>query len=127
MTETHDGGCRCRRIRFVATGAPQRVGICHCLDCRKQHGAVFYAAAIFPQETVTIRGETSAYKDRHFCPVCGSPVFARSGDEIELYLGAFDMPNLFTPTYELWSDRREAWLPPFPGVVSCLRGRDEQA
>ena len=38
----------------------------------------------------------------------------RSGDEIEVSLGAFDAPDRFTPTYELWTVRREAWLPPFP-------------
>ena len=27
--------------------APERAGICHCMDCRKHHGAPFYAAAIF--------------------------------------------------------------------------------
>ena len=42
------GGCRCGKVRFEARGRPYRVGICHCLDCRKHHGALFYAAAVFP-------------------------------------------------------------------------------
>jgi len=37
------GGCACGRLRVVATGAALRVGLCHCLDCRKHHGALFYA------------------------------------------------------------------------------------
>ena len=49
-----------------------------------------------------------------FCPTCGSPVFSRTGTEIEVHLGALDAPNQFTPTYELWTLRRESWLPPFP-------------
>ncbi|EZH82157.1 aldehyde-activating protein, partial [Ectopseudomonas composti] len=52
------------------------------------------------------------YAGRHFCPRCGSPVFARSGDEVEVNVGSLDEPNRFTPTYELWTIRREAWLPP---------------
>ena len=32
------GGCLCGGIRFVAEGPAYRVGLCHCLDCRK-HGA----------------------------------------------------------------------------------------
>jgi hypothetical protein len=108
------GGCLCGRIRFVVTGSPLRVGICHCIDCRKHHGALFHASAIFGQAAVAIEGETQAYAGRHFCPRCGSSVFGRSGDEIEVHLGAFDAPDAFTPTYELWTVRREAWLPPFP-------------
>lgn len=38
------GGCLCGDVRIVAQGAPYRVGICHCLDCRKHHGALFHAS-----------------------------------------------------------------------------------
>lgn len=112
--ERHTGGCLCGNVRIEATGRPDRVGICHCLDCRKHHGALFYAAAIFPASTVTIEGETNQYRGRHFCPRCGSSVFAQSGDEIELHLGTLDTPDQFEPSYECWTIRREAWLPPFP-------------
>ena len=46
------GGCPCGAVRIAAAGAPWRVGLCHCLDCRKHHGAPFFAAAIFPHGTV---------------------------------------------------------------------------
>lgn len=108
------GGCLCGDVRFTATGRPRRVGICHCLDCRKHHGALFHASAIYPLEAVAVSGETRDWAGRHFCPRCGSSVFGRSGDEIELNLGAFDAPDQFRPTYELWTIRRESWLPPFP-------------
>lgn len=109
-----EGGCRCGDIRILATGRPYRVGLCHCLDCRKHHGALFGASAIFPEDAVTISGETRAYAGRNFCPRCGSPVFARSGDEIEVNLGSLDAPDQLMPTYESWVLRREAWLPEFP-------------
>ncbi|WP_427024446.1 GFA family protein [Aureimonas ureilytica] len=112
--EEVSGGCLCGDIRFVASGAPYRVGLCHCLDCRKHHGALFHASAIFPAEAVTIRGEPRAYGGRCFCARCGSSVFGRSGDEIEIHLGSLDAPDRFQPTYELWTLRREGWLPPFP-------------
>ena len=108
------GGCLCGDVRFVATGRPNRVGLCHCLDCRKHHGALFHASAIFPQDTVTVEGESRAYAGRHFCPRCGSSVFAQSADEIEVNLGSLDAPDQFVPTYELWTIRRESWLPEFP-------------
>ena len=107
------GGCLCGAVRLVATGAPTRVGVCHCLDCRKHHGALFHASAIFPQHAVAVSGETREWAGRHFCPRCGSSVFSRTGDEVEVHLGALDAPDRFVPTYELWTVRREAWLPAF--------------
>ncbi|WP_281856500.1 GFA family protein [Litoreibacter halocynthiae] len=117
------GGCLCGKVRFVASGRPYRVGVCHCVDCRKHHGALFYAAAVFPQAAVQIFGETREYEQRFFCPHCGSSVFARSADEVELHLGALDAPDQLRPTYECWTFRREAWLPKFPEVTRYERGR----
>lgn len=108
------GGCLCGQVRFEASGQPYRVGICHCLDCRKHHGALFHASAIFPEEAVKVEGQTGDYAGRFFCPRCGSSVFSRSGDEVEVHLGALDAPDQFTPTYESWTVRREGWLPGFP-------------
>jgi len=59
-------------------------------------------------------GETRDYHGRHFCPRCGSSVFSRTADEIEVNLGVLDDPDALVPTYELWTVRRTAWLPPFP-------------
>jgi hypothetical protein len=108
------GGCLCGAVRLVAEGRPYRVGICHCLDCRKHHGALFHASAVFPEGAVTVEGETRGFAGRFFCPTCGSSVFSVSGDEIEVNIGSLDAPDQMTPTYELWTVRRESWLPPFP-------------
>ena len=66
------GGCLCGDVRIVASGRPDRVGLCRCLDCRKHHGALFHASAIVPENAVTIEGETSDYAGRSFCPRCCS-------------------------------------------------------
>ena len=73
---------------------------------------------------MTIEGETRDYAGRSFCPRCGSSVFQRSGDEIEVSLGSLDAPDQLTPTYELWTVRRESWLPPFPLANRYERDRD---
>jgi hypothetical protein len=122
--ERFTGGCLCGAVRIVATGRPYRVGLCHCLDCRKHHGAPFTALAMFPQDAVKIEGETHQYEGRNFCPRCGSSVFARSGDEIEVSLGALDTPDQLVPTYELWTVRRESWLPEFPFMKHYDRDRE---
>ena len=122
--DSFTGGCLCGDVRLEASGRPYRVGICHCLDCRKHHGALFYAAAIFPQDAVAIAGETRDFRGRHFCPRCGSSVFARFGEEIEVHLGALDAPDQLVPTYENWIVRRESWLPPFPLAHRYERDRE---
>ena len=119
------GGCLCGDVRIVASGRPYRVGLCHCLDCRKHHGALFHASAIFHENAVAIEGETRAFGGRCFCPRCGSSVFARSGDEIEVSVGSLDALDQLMPTYELWTLRRERWLPPFP--LSRRYERDREA
>ncbi|MEM7497528.1 MAG: GFA family protein [Pseudomonadota bacterium] len=118
-------GCLCGDVRVAASGPPYRVGLCHCLDCRKHHGALFHASAVFPREAVTVEGETRDYAGRYFCPRCGSSVFSRSGDEVEVHLGSLDAPNQLVPSYELWTIRREDWLPPFPDMRLYDRDRSE--
>lgn len=118
------GSCLCGDVRIVAIGRPYRVGLCHCLDCRKHHGALFHASAIFPHVAVSVMGETRDFAGRHFCPRCGSSVFGRSGDEVEVNLGCLDAPDRFVPTYESWTIRRESWLPPFALTHHYPRDRD---
>jgi hypothetical protein len=124
--ERFAGGCLCGSVRIEASGRPYRVGLCHCLNCRKHHGALFYAAAIFSQDSVTVEGETGEYRGRHFCPRCGSSVFARYADEIEVHLGTLDAPDQLAPTYESWIIRRESWLPHFPLKAHYDRDREGQ-
>ena len=118
------GGCLCGDVRFVAVGRPYRVGLCHCMDCRKHHGALFHASAIFPEDAVTVTGEPRDYEGRYFCPRCGSSVYSQSGDEIEVHLGSMDAPDQLVPTYELWAKRREAWLPRFAHTKLYYHDRD---
>ncbi|MGD9509146.1 MAG: GFA family protein [Geminicoccaceae bacterium] len=123
--EGHAGGCLCGAVRYLAEGGPYRVGLCHCLDCRKHGGAPFGAFAIFPAGKVRFTGEepgiyaSPTHSRRCHCRRCGSPVFgcAEGSDEVELHLGSFDEVGLFAPTYELWTIRREPWLPAIPSIV----------
>ena len=118
------GGCLCGDVRIEARGRPHRVGLCHCLDCRKHHGALFFAGAMFSEDAVTVEGETGDYEGRNFCPRCGSTVFNRLGGEIEVHLGTLDAPDQLVPTYECWTVRRESWLPPFPLKKRYERDRE---
>jgi hypothetical protein len=98
-----------------------RIGLCHCITCRKASAAPFTASGIWRREDVTIQGDTRSWKDatvvRHFCPSCGSPLFGASdgGGEIAIGLGILDVaPTGLVPTYELFAVRRETWVEVVP-------------
>ena len=81
-------------------GTSYRVGVCRRQDCRKHHGAFFYAAAVFPEDAATIIGKNRDYARRFFCPRSGLSVFARSDDAIEVHLRFINAPDDLRPTYE---------------------------
>jgi hypothetical protein len=112
------GGCLCGAVRLQISGLPRRIGLCHCMTCRKESGGPFKHFAVFADASVTISGMTVHWTSRegvkrYFCPTCGSHVFERVPDsiEIEINAGILDEPNHLPPTYEVWCDRRERWLP----------------
>ena len=118
------GCCCCGKLRFTVHGEPKRVGLCHCLDCRKLHGAPFMAFAVFERDAVTLAGDARRFESqpgyrRFFCGDCGSHVWGADAgsSEVELYHGSFDEAGLWAPKYELWTVRREPWL----GQVASLR------
>lgn len=122
--------CNCGAIRIEARGEPVRVGLCHCTTCRKESGAPFTTNAIWRADSVMVEGETASWQDttdaRHFCPSCGSALFgiAEGTGEVEIRLGVFDQaPTDLVPTYELWSVRRERWMPALPDTEQFAGNR----
>jgi len=80
----HKGVCACGKVRFEASGEPYRVGVCHCLTCRKAHGVPFNFYAVFPTEAVTVTGDviefaSSEHARRYSCASCGAPVYFNMG------------------------------------------------
>jgi hypothetical protein len=97
------GGCNCGQVRFEVSGQPVRVGLCHCQVCRKQTGSIGNFFAVWQTDCVSVTGETRSWRlstdNRHFCPVCGSSVFAivDGANEVEVRAGAFDDGSLRLP------------------------------
>jgi hypothetical protein len=125
------GSCLCGAVRIELSGEPYRVGICHCLDCRKKTGAIFATWAIYPADRVEVTGETASHElrndyVRHVCRACASPLYeAEAGsDEAEVFVGVLDEPSRLPPTYETWTVRREDWLPPLPLARRYTRNRE---
>ncbi len=75
------GHCLCGAVRIEIRGPLRDVVVCHCGQCRRQHGAPpSYTSASWPN--VTIHGEknlkwfqSSEQARRGFCRICGSSLF----------------------------------------------------
>jgi hypothetical protein len=94
------------------------------MTCRKVHGAPFNFYVVFPRDAVTVTGEVTVFESsehgrRYSCRACSAPVYSHYDipDEIDLYPGSFDDPGLWQPSYELWTKRRDPWLPEFTSVA----------
>jgi hypothetical protein len=108
-------------VRYEVRGEPDKVGLCHCADCRKETGSAFLHYGDWPAGRFAFTGEIATYEGRSFCPTCGTRLFHLddTGDA-EICLGSLDdAPTDLTPTREGWSKRRERWLAPVADAVQA--------
>ncbi len=112
------GSCLCGKVHYKVKADPIRIGLCHCMDCRKESGSAFATFGIWSAHAFEASGEVRYYEGRGFCVNCGARVFSEPvEDEVEIRLGTLDMaPTDVQPTYELWVKRREDWLTPLEGA-----------
>lgn len=125
----HDGpvtartaSCQCGQLTATCEGDPVRVSVCHCLDCQKRSGSSFAAQARWPQEQVTIAGESRAWSRTggdggtatfRFCPHCGSGVWYTHDalpDMVAVPIGAFAEPGFPPPDYSVYEERKHHWV-----------------
>ena len=124
--------CSCRQLRLEVDGDPDRVSICHCLECQRRTGSVFGVQARFGADKVRIHGRHSDYartsdeSDRrvhvfHFCPECGGTVFytaPEDPDVIAVPVGVFADPSFPMPQTSSYDARRHPWVELPPGIES---------
>jgi len=122
MTTVRTAACSCGQLTATVDGEPVRISICHCLACQRRTGSVFGAQARFPQGSVTIRGDSTAYVrvsddgnqvTFQFCPACGSTLcYVMEGleDFIAIPVGAFADPQFPAPLVSVYEERRHAWV-----------------
>jgi len=115
--------CSCGQLQAEVRGDPIDVSVCHCHACQRRTGSVFGAQALFPRESVSIKGngtefvrlgdEGARFKFT-FCPECGSTViYVEEGDEqqnIAIPVGAFADSHFPAPTVSVYEKRRHSWV-----------------
>ena len=112
----HTGGCLCGAVRFEAREVPATYGICHCVMCRRFHGAPSMGVSV-PEGNVTWTGkdrialrQSSGIAERAWCRDCGSSLWFRVTADNEwagsydIPLGLFDDQDRFTLSHEIYID-----------------------
>lgn len=113
--------CRCGALRALCVGEPVRVSVCHCLACQQRTGSAFAAQARWPDERITVSGESrewvrigdSGHRATYrFCPTCGSTVaYVIEGwpGVTAVPVGAFADPTFPAPRFSVYEDRKHTW------------------
>jgi hypothetical protein len=117
-SEALRGSCLCGQVRYRLTGPLGSMGHCHCVDCRKAHGAAFATFLDVPRSGFTLtegadllryhRADTGAV--RSFCRDCGSTLFwERGGDSVDIAAGTLDTPPTQRPSYHFFVRSKVPW------------------
>lgn len=119
--------CACGAVTVSVRGTVLSMIMCACNDCQRATGTGHATIAIFGRDSVGVEGETRSFGviadsgatlTRHFCPICGTPLFgvsSRREDRINLPVGLFGgQSDWFAPTQVIFSRTSRAW-DLFPG------------
>ena len=76
MPESHQGECRCGRVRFRVAGEPLMTMACHCTGCQRMTGSAFSLSSLYPADAFQVTAGEPILgglreETRHFfCPDC---------------------------------------------------------
>jgi hypothetical protein len=89
------GGCHCGAITYEAEIDPNNVSICHCTDCQTLSGSAYRTNVRATRDTFKLlTGQPKIYiktaesgnkRAQAFCPECGSPIYATSQTDPQVY------------------------------------------
>ena len=139
MSETtYKGSCFCGAVEIEATGAPEKMGYCHCKDCAAWAAAPINAATLWPQESVkVVKGEEhigtfnkTEHSYRKFCRKCGGHLMADHPgmglvDVYAVVLRDFLFEPMFHLHYENKTVSVKDGLPKFKDAPQALGGSGE--
>jgi hypothetical protein len=121
---TRRASCSCGRLTVLCSGEPDKISLCHCLDCQRRTGSTYGIAAFFKSEDVEVRGEARTYTSDadsgaavtfRFCPNCGSTVLwepHRKPGITAVAVGSFADPAFPAPTQSVNTETRHPWVVP---------------
>lgn len=137
MSDRIRGSCLCGAVHYTIGGAPQLVGKCYCVDCRKASGTGHCTHVALAEEQVELTGETACFERpadsgnmiaRSFCPICGSALFSRNSSMpgmIFVRASSLDDVDAISAAMSVYTSRAPGWDrpdPALPGFVEMPEG-----
>ena len=115
------GGCLCGAVRYEAEGEQKMSFLCHCRDCQRQSGSGNLPFLIVGKDGFRVSGDTWNFEKtgdsgrwmrRHFCPSCGSTLFAHAEalpDAVMIFAGTLDDTAQYNPDRSVHSASMAHW------------------
>ncbi len=115
------GSCLCGAVAFVLTTPPIVISNCHCIMCRKHHGAAYATFLRIARDGFEIlRGAdqirtyaSSPGAERRFCATCGAKllfVLHAYPSLLWVVVGALDDEPRLRPKYHIFAASKAPWF-----------------
>jgi hypothetical protein len=123
-SETFDGGCTCRQVRYRMTSRPLFVNCCHCRWCQRETGTAFALNAMIEAdrvellsgapELVTTPSASGRGQKIWRCPTCRIAVWSNyggAGDAVRFVrVGTLDEPDRLPPDIHIFTASKQPWV-----------------
>ena len=123
-SETFDGGCTCRQVRYRMTSKPLFVNCCHCRWCQRETGAAFALNAMIEADRVELLSgepelvmtpsESGRGQKIWRCPTCRIAVWSNYGGACDavrfVRVGSLDEPDRLPPDIHIFTASKQPWV-----------------
>jgi len=130
MSDSYEGGCDCRQVRYRMTDTPLFVHCCHCRWCQRESGAAFALNAMIETarlqllagvpELVMTPSESGKGQKIARCPTCRIALwshYAGAADAVAFVrVGTLDDPDRFPPDIHIFTASKQPWVVIPPGA-----------
>lgn len=114
------GSCLCGAIQLEIQGNISSIIHCHCSRCRKSSGTAFATNGFIETSALRIHSgveqlrqfESAPGKFRHFCQICGSPIFSsnlKDPARLRIRLGVLDSDIIERPISHNFVSSKANW------------------
>ena len=123
-TESFDGGCTCRHVRYRLRSRPMFVHCCHCTWCQRESGAAFALNAMIEADRVellegapeAVDTPSASGKGQKIsrCPKCRVALwsnYAGAGDAVRFVrVGTLDAGHGIGPDIHIFTTTKQPWV-----------------